>query len=298
MTARALLWTIATLVAWGIWAILGKEIGNALTPSQSQVLSTIGLVPILAALALSKQSQSTGNRGRGIALAFGSGVISCIGNIPFYAALNAQATMVVPLTSLFPLVTVLLAVVLLKERLNRVQVCGVVLSLAAMYLLSASEEQGYFSPWVLLALVSITLWGVTGLLQKMATNEISGSESALWFLIAFAVVGLCMLVYEPLPREVTAETWMLVTALGFTLALGNFTILLAFAAGGKASIIMPLTALYPAISIPIAILRYDETMDWRKTLGAILALAGVVTLSYESRPAVVPDPSVQPDGSL
>jgi drug/metabolite transporter (DMT)-like permease len=296
MNARSLVWTFATLVSWGIWAILGKEIGNALTASQSQVLSTIGLVPILAALALRKQPPSIGNRRRGIALAFGSGVLSCIGNIPFYAALGAQATMVVPLTSLFPLVTVLLAVVLLNERLNRVQVCGVVLSLAAIYLLSPSDEHGHFSPWVLLALISITLWGVTGLLQKMATNEISGSESALWFLIAFAVVGLCMLVYEPLPRDVTPETWMLVMALGFALALGNFTILLAFAAGGKASIIMPLTALYPVISIPIAIQRYDETMDWRKTLGAVFALAGVVTLSYESRPNDAPGSSL-PTGS-
>jgi drug/metabolite transporter (DMT)-like permease len=86
-----------------------------------------------------------------------------------------------------------------------------------------------------------------------------------------------------------------VAALGFALALGNCTILLAFAAGGKASIIMPVTGLYPLVSIPIAILRYGETMDWRGSVGAVLALAGVVTLAYESPPPAAAD-SVQPTG--
>jgi uncharacterized membrane protein len=296
MNARSLFWTIATLVSWGIWAILAKEIGNALSPSQSQVLSTIGLLPLLVALALINHPPATGNRRRGIALAFGSGVISSIGNIPYYAALGGgNAATIVPLAALYPLVTVLLAVVLLKERLNRVQVCGVVLSLAAIYLFNLPGVQGAFSPWELLALVSLTLWGVTGLLQKMATNEISGSSSSMWFLVAFVVVAGCMLVYEPIPNEVSPRTWLLVAALGFALALGNCTILLAFAAGGKASIIMPVTGLYPLVSIPIAILRYGETMDWRGSVGAVLALAGVVTLAYESPPPAAAD-SVQPTG--
>jgi drug/metabolite transporter (DMT)-like permease len=254
------------------------------------VLSTVGLLPLVAALALTKESPAIGNRRRGIVLAFGSGLVSCLGNIPFYAALagDSKAVTVVPLSSLYPLVTVLLAVVLLKERLNRIQVCGVVLSLAAIYLLNLPDEQGSFSPRELLALASIFLWGVAGLLQKMATNEISGTLSAMWFLVAFAVVAGCMLIYEPLPAELSAETWLLVAGLGFALALGNCTILLAFAAGGKASIIMPLTGLYPLVSILFAILRYGETMDWRETAGATLALAGVVTLSYESRPNDAP----------
>jgi drug/metabolite transporter (DMT)-like permease len=286
MVPRWFVWTVATLLAWGIWAILAKLIGDALSASQSQVLSTLGLLPILAALALNKETQVTGNRGRGILLAFASGVISCLGNIPYYAALggSAKAATVVPLTSLYPLVTVLLAAVLLKERLNRIQAGGVVLSLVAIYLFNVPDERGYFSQWIVRALVSIVLWGGAALLQKMATNEISGPSSALWFLVAFAVVGGGMLTYEPLPDEVSPRIWVLVTGLGFALALGNFTILLAFAAGGKASIITPLTGLYPLVSIPIAILALGETMNLRESLGVALALAGVVTLSWESRP--------------
>ena len=291
MIPRWLIWTIATLLVWGIWAILAKRIGDALSPSQSQMLSTLGLLPILAALACNKETQGPVSRRRGIVLAFASGVVSCIGNIPYYTALGsgAKAATVVPLTSLYPLVTVLLAAALLKERLNWIQSAGVILSLAAIYLFNVPDEQGYVSQWILLALVSILLWGAAALLQKMATNDISGSAAALWFLVAFAVIGGGMLVYEPLPAEVSAEVWLLVIGLGFMLALGNFTILLAFASGGKASIITPMTGLYPLVSIPIAILALGETMNWRESMGVAFAVAGVVTLAWESRPAAEPN---------
>ncbi len=286
MAPRWLIWTIATLLAWGIWAILAKQIGDALSPTQSQILSTLGLLPILAALALNKETQAPRNRGRGICLAFGSGVVSCLGNIPYYTALGsgAKAATVVPLTSLYPLITVLLAAVLLKERLNSIQVAGVILSLVAIYLFNVPDEEGYVSHWIALALVSILLWGAAALLQKMATNDISGSAAALWFLVAFAVIGGAMLLYEPLPDAVSPTIWLLVIGLGFMLALGNFTILLAFASGGKASIITPMTGLYPLISIPIAILAMGETMNWREATGVAFAVAGVITLSWESRP--------------
>jgi transporter family protein len=50
---------------------------------------------------------------------------------------HEKASVVGPLTSLFPLLTVILAMIFLKERMNRIQVAGVVLALAAIAILSA-----------------------------------------------------------------------------------------------------------------------------------------------------------------
>ena len=45
------IWTLAALLSWGVWAVLSKALGDALTGEQSQALSTLGLLPILLALA-------------------------------------------------------------------------------------------------------------------------------------------------------------------------------------------------------------------------------------------------------
>jgi transporter family protein len=223
-------------------------------------------------------------------LALAAGMFSCLGNIPFYELLSSDSNTaaVVSLTSLAPLVTVLLAVPLLGERLNWIQLGGIALSLCAMYLFNApssdSNTASLVSRWLLLAMVPIGLWGLTGLLQKMSTKYISGQTAALCFLIAFVPTAGLILLREPLPQTISAETWLETAALGFTLALGNYTVLLAFASGGKASIVSPLSNLYPLVSIPIAILWLGEIVGGREWLAIGLALLAVVTLSYESRP--------------
>ena len=89
---------------------------------------------------------------------------------------------------------------------------------------------------------------------------------------------------EGLPAAIAFNTWVVVIAQGFLLALGNFAILVAFASQGKASIIAPLAALYPVVSVPIAILFLGENVGMREALGILLALASMAALSRETGP--------------
>jgi transporter family protein len=50
---------------------------------------------------------------------------------------GGKASVVTPVTALFPMVTVLLALVFLKERLGRTQWIGLALAFVAIYLLNA-----------------------------------------------------------------------------------------------------------------------------------------------------------------
>lgn len=293
---RWFLWTLLALLCWGIWAITSKLIGDALSAAASQALSTIGLLPVAVALGFSKRLSVTGNRRRGALFAFAAGALACAGNVAYYRALQVgdKAATVVALTGLYPLITVVLAIILLRERLNRVQFTGIVLSLAALYLFNVQAEQGLLSRWLLLALVPIALWGTAGLLQKLATNHISGELSTLWFLAAFVPVAGLILFQQPLPTEITARTWLLVTALGFTFGLGNLGILAALASHGKASVIVPLSGLYPLVSIPIAIVALGEKIGLRETIGIALALLAVVALSRETLPKPANSSTAEP----
>jgi uncharacterized membrane protein len=284
---RWLLWSLIALLSWGVWAILSKLIGDALSAAHSQALSTVGLVPVMVALGFSRKLSATGNRLRGTLCAFAAGVLGSAGNIAYYHTLNrgGKAATVVPLTALYPLVTIALAVVLLKEKLNRIQIVGALLSLTAIYLFNVSSAEGLLSSGLVYALVPIAFWGVAGLLQKACTNHISGELSTLWFLSAFIPVAVLILWRESLPPQIAPRVWLLVTVLGLFLALGNFALLAACASAGKASIVIPLTALYPAVSVPIAILFLGEKIGTRESVGILLALASVIALSHESPPA-------------
>src|SRR6266702_996339 len=99
---RSLLWSLVALLSWGVWAILSKLIGDALSAAHSQALSTVGLVPVMVALGFSRRLSATGNRLRGTLCAFAAGVLGSAGNNAYYHALNrgGKAATVVPLTAL------------------------------------------------------------------------------------------------------------------------------------------------------------------------------------------------------
>ena len=280
--------TILAVVSWGVWAVIAKATGGALSPVLSQALSTLGLLPVSVALCFSKRLEAKGKRSRGVLFAFGAGIISSLGNIAYYDILGqgGKATTVIPLTAMYPLVTIFLAIVLLKERLNKVQRVGVGLSLAAIYLFNVRQEGGFLSAWLLVALIPILLWGVSGLLQKVATNHISSELCALSFFLAFVVMSICILLQQRLPAVISARDWSLVAGLGLSLGLGYLAILAAFAKDGKAAVISPLGGLYPLVSIPVAMSFFGERVGLRESVGVILALVAVAALAFEpSEPA-------------
>src|SRR5206468_8076381 len=112
-----------------------------------------------------KKASTTGSRRQGISSALGGGVLACAGNVVYYGILSrgGKAATIVPLTALYPLVTILLAMLLLKERLNRIQTGGLLLSLIAIYLFNVQREEGFLSEWLVYALSPIVLWGMAGL---------------------------------------------------------------------------------------------------------------------------------------
>jgi len=281
-----LTWTFIALLSWGIWAVMSKVLGDALTPRQSQVLSTLGMLPILIPLAFSKRASLRGASRKGLLLALIGGILSCLGNVAYYSALARGGTVatVVSLTALYPLVTILLAVLVLRERLNPVQLAGVALSFVAIWLFNIQSDQGLLSRTLVYAVVPIVVWGTSGFLQKVATNYLSAEAATLVYLGAFVPVGMFLALREHWPGGIAPRTWAVVLALGFFLALGNFAILAAFARGGKAAIITPLSSLYPLISVSIVLLL-GEKVGRREIVGIAFALASVAALSFETASA-------------
>lgn len=280
---RWLLWTAAAVVSWGVWAVLAKVIGDGLTGAQSQVLSTIGLVPIILVLCRSKDPTSRPSHRRGRFFALTAGIVSGLGNVPYYDLFNrgGTAATAVSLTALYPIVTIALAAAFLGERVNRFQMIGLALALVAIYLFNVSEEGGLLSGWLAYAFVPLVMWGVAGFLSKLSTGHLSGGRAALLVLIGFLLTNIGLAAFVPLPTGVPARTWILVAALGFFLAFGNYAVVKAYAEG-KASVITPLAGLYPLVSVPIALLLLGEAVEPRTAVGIACAVVAVLAMSSET----------------
>jgi transporter family protein len=134
-----LFYSLLTILAWGAWGSVSKVASGGVDAYTNQVFFSIGLLPLTGLVWLSSAGGKRGPQTRkGATWAFLTGTLGGLGNIAFFHALiiGGMASIVVPVTALFPLVTVILAVILLRERVNLKQRLGLVLALISIFLLS------------------------------------------------------------------------------------------------------------------------------------------------------------------
>jgi len=121
---------------WGLWGFLSKIGSATANPLQMQILFTLGMLPVAMGMLLQMRGRLDRDRA-GVSYGLLSGVATGLGTLGYYAALREQnASVVTPLTGVFPVLTVVLAFVVLRERLNRVQIGGMLLALAAIVILA------------------------------------------------------------------------------------------------------------------------------------------------------------------
>lgn len=133
-----LAYSLLTIILWGAWGAVSKVASGTVDATTNQIYFTAGLLPIVVALLRSPRLKEGKQFAAGSTWAFVTGLLGGLGNIAFFYALykGGKVSVVAPVTALFPIVTVLLAMVFLRERLNRLQKVGFALALGAIYLLS------------------------------------------------------------------------------------------------------------------------------------------------------------------
>jgi drug/metabolite transporter (DMT)-like permease len=117
----------------------------------------------------------------------------------------------------------------------------------------------------------------------VATGDVAADVAAFWFLAAFIPLAAALYAAERFGWDLSAPAWLLVALQGATYGVGNLSLLAAFRNGGKASVVAPLSGLYPVVTIPLAILFFSESVGGREWAGIGLALAAGAALSVEPR---------------
>ncbi len=131
-----LLLSTVTLFSWGLWALLNKIALKDMSWQQVYVVSIfVSIAAILIVYVFFKPPIDL--QSRGFSFALSASILGTVAVMAFYAALEAgKASIVVPFTSLYPVIAIVLSYIFLNERLSSTQGLGVMLAVIAILLMS------------------------------------------------------------------------------------------------------------------------------------------------------------------
>lgn len=128
--------SIIALILYGLWGFLGAQASQLTNAKTVFVVSCIGTA-IAGALAIPLVSTRLELTSHSMALCLLTGLVTGVGTLMFMNALQKGPVIpIIMITALYPMVTVLLAMVFLSQPITFKQVIGIILSLFAIYYLT------------------------------------------------------------------------------------------------------------------------------------------------------------------
>ncbi len=127
---------LAALLCWGLWAFFPKLSLQKISPASSVFFEACGVMAtsVIVVMLLGPRIEFDFE---GILFAVLTGIFGTIGLYFFFCAIKTGPISVISsLTALYPVVTVILAFIVLHEALNFRQILGVILAVIAAALLS------------------------------------------------------------------------------------------------------------------------------------------------------------------
>ncbi len=214
----------------------------------------------------------------------GMGLMGSIGTLLLFAALrDGPAYIIVPIASLYPVVTVILAATHLKERAGKWAVVGITLALVAILFLSLQEPGS--SPvrgwvWLVWSLLALVMFGLQGWLIKASAHALA-EESVFFYMAATAALVAPAAVWMTdfsLPINWGLSGPWLTAAIQLPNAVAALLAVYAYREG-KVIIVGPIVGLYPLVTIVLSLLVYQRVPDLRTMAGMALALIAIALMA-------------------
>src|SRR5512137_2587727 len=127
---------ILSVLLWGVWGFLQKLATNNMPPRNVYIFATAGALCVVSSV-VATSSFPLNVTSKGVLYAVLAGACSSLGGLLFLNALSkGTASIVIPFTALYPVVTIFLCFSVLNETVTLKQGIGIVLALISMFLLS------------------------------------------------------------------------------------------------------------------------------------------------------------------
>src|SRR5271156_4411380 len=111
-------YALLTILTWGLWGVFSKLASNYSKPKQALLFQTAGVLAFAVVVLCMEKFRIEWSL-PGFSWAALGGFFAFVGFLTFFAALDeGKASTVVTLSALYPLVTILLSIVFLHEKLT------------------------------------------------------------------------------------------------------------------------------------------------------------------------------------
>jgi len=131
-----LLYSLMTLLCWGLWGVFSKLASNYSRPRQTLIFQAVGVIAFALVVLFIEQFQIQ-KTAAGFGWSVAAGFINFVGFLAFFAAVQkGKVSTVISLSSLYPVVTILLSILLLHEKITKREGLGIAFALAAGWLLA------------------------------------------------------------------------------------------------------------------------------------------------------------------
>lgn len=279
-----LTFALITTIFWGVWGALIEVPQKAgFPPTMGYIVWALTMIPCaLVALYLVKWKIETDKRS--ILLGSVVGLLGAGGQLLLFQALKeGPAYIIFPFISLYPILTILLSVMILKEKTSILKWVGIGTALVAIFFLSYQEpgdsnSRGYL--WLALSLLVFLAWGLQAYVMKFS-NETMKAESIFFYMAVTA------LILSPFAWWMTdfsqPVNWgfkgpYLAALIHILNSIGALTLVYALRYG-KAIIVVPLTGLAPVITIVLSLLLYSVMPGSMLLTGIVFAILAIIILS-------------------
>ena len=130
------LFAFLTTLTWGMWGFLSKLASGSARPRQLLLFQVSGAMLFgLLVLALERFHLQWSPRAFGWSA--GAGFVNFIGFLTFFAAVEkGKVSTIIAMSSLYPVITILLSVLLLHEKITSREGLGICFALLAGFLLA------------------------------------------------------------------------------------------------------------------------------------------------------------------
>src|ERR1700754_2058543 len=266
------------ILFWGVWGAFSALPSTKYGYPDEMIYSIWALTMIIPA-AFALRGQRFNRRPAATIYGLLIGLTGAGGQLLLFQALTmGPAYLIFPIVSISPAITVLMAMVLLRERISKLACVGLIAALAAIVLFSitSASSEGSSGPWLPLAILICVAWGVQAyFMRKTATIGVNDATTFGWMaisgilLIPFALISL-----GGIPTNFPWQAPALTAGTQVLNAIGALFLVMALSRG-KATIVAPTAnALAPALTIVVSLIAYQTLPTPYGAVGIVLALVG------------------------